>query len=153
KTMNIVSKLLEKDIDFTSIYYRLFDQKTLNGIKLTSLVVSTLRTYLNGKVAIMNLTKEMLELSGATEDEAGELVNIARDIENVEVGVLIKEIDKNVYKISLRSKDYVDVKDIALKYGGGGHVKAAGCTIKDKTIEQIETILLKDIEKSLGEVI
>lgn len=93
----------------------------------------------------------MLNQSGATEDEAGELVNIARDIENVEIGILIKEVEEGTYKLSLRSKDYFDVKDIALKYGGGGHVKAAGCTIKNTSIENIIREVLEDIKLKLGE--
>lgn len=151
KTLKTVADLIDLGIDFTTIYNKLFDVKTLNGIKLTSLVTQTIQLHLGGKVATMYLTKDMLNESGATEDEAGELVNIARDIENVEIGILIKEIDEGVYKISLRSKDYFDVKDIALKYGGGGHIKAAGCTIKNTSIENIIREVLDDIKLKLGE--
>lgn len=148
KTMRIIADLIDIGINFTNIYYRIMDLKTLNGIKLISKVTSTLKTYLEGKVATIKLTKQMLEECEATEDEAGELVNIARDIENVEVGILIKEVDLDTYKISFRSKDYFDVKDIALKYGGGGHIKAAGCTIKNKTIDEIENELVSEIKKA-----
>ncbi|WDC84007.1 bifunctional oligoribonuclease/PAP phosphatase NrnA [Caloramator sp. mosi_1] len=147
KTMKIIANLIDTGINFTNIYYRIIDLKTLNGIKLMSKVTSTLKTYLDGKVATIKLTKQMLEECEATEDEAGELVNIARDIENVEVGILIKEIDLDTYKISFRSKDYFDVKDIALKYGGGGHIKAAGCTIKNKKIDEIESEIINEIKK------
>lgn len=151
KTLKTVADLIDIGIDFTTIYNKIFDVKTLNGIKLTTLVTSTIQLHLNGKVATMYLTKDMLNQSGATEDEAGELVNIARDIENVEVGILIKEVEEGVYKLSLRSKDYFDVKDIALKYGGGGHIKAAGCTIRNNTIEKIIKEILEDIKLKLGE--
>ncbi|MCX7951798.1 MAG: bifunctional oligoribonuclease/PAP phosphatase NrnA [Clostridiales bacterium] len=151
KTLKTIADLIDLGIDFTTIYNKIFDVKTLNGIKLTSLVTSTIQLHLSGKVATMYLTKEMLNQSGATEDEAGELVNIARDIENVEIGILIKEVEEGTYKLSLRSKDYFDVKDIALKYGGGGHVKAAGCTIKNTSIENIIREVLEDIKLKLGE--
>lgn len=148
KTMRIVAELIDTGINFSNIYYRIMDLKTLNGIKLISKVTSTLKIYLDGKVATIKLTKQMLEECEATEDEAGELVNIVRDIENVEVGILIKEVDIDTYKISFRSKDYFDVKDIALKYGGGGHIKAAGCTIKNKSIDEIENEIVNEIKKA-----
>lgn len=57
KTMKIISEIIDLDINFTEIYDRLFNTKTLEGIKLTSLVTSTLELHLNGKVATMYLTK------------------------------------------------------------------------------------------------
>lgn len=57
------------------------------------------------------------------------LVDVGRDIEGVEVSIFLQQVDENTYKISLRSNDYVNVSDVCLMLGGGGHPRAAGCKI------------------------
>ncbi|KRQ86993.1 Bifunctional oligoribonuclease and PAP phosphatase NrnA [Caloramator mitchellensis] len=129
-TFNIAGDLINTGIDFPEINRILFDTKSVNQIKLLSLVTSTLEMHNDDKLALIYMTRDMLNKSGASEDDASEMVNLARDIETAEVGVFIKEIDDKVFRISLRSKNIVDVRLIAEKFDGGGHVRAAGCTIK-----------------------
>jgi len=76
------------------------------------------------------------------------IINYARDIENVEIAALFKEKAENDIRVSLRSKEYADVNVIAQKFGGGGHVRAAGCTIAD-TIENAKHLVLSEIKKAL----
>ena len=75
------------------------------------------------------------------------LVEIGRDIEGVEVSVFLRESEKG-FKASLRSNEYVNVSEVASIFGGGGHIKAAGCTLpftleqaKEKIIERIKLFL------------
>ena len=76
-------------------------------------------------------------------------VDIGRDIEGVEVSIFIRELEEGGYKISMRSNDYVNVSDICLMFGGGGHMKAAGCTISSGTIEQIRDKLIDQTKRYL----
>ena len=80
------------------------------------------------------------------EDTEG-IVSFIRDTGPVEVACLLKEIAEKEVKVSLRSKQHVDVSKIALHFGGGGHIRAAGCTIYD-TIDNAKKLVLDQIYKS-----
>jgi bifunctional oligoribonuclease and PAP phosphatase NrnA len=147
-TLSIAGDLINTGINFSDINNRVFDIKTITQIKLISKVTSTLTTFLNDKVAIIYLSKGMLEECNATEDDASEFVNFARDISGVEVGVFIKEKDPKVSRVSLRSKNYADVRAIAEKFGGGGHLRAAGCTVEG-SIQEAMQIILNEIDYAL----
>lgn len=147
-TLSIAGDLINTGIDFSEIYNQVFDVKTISQVKLMSKVTSTLETYLNDKVAVIFLTREMLNECGAKEDDASEFINIARDIEGVEVAFFVKEVDCTKCRVSLRSKQFVDVRNIAEIFGGGGHIRAAGCTItgslsevKDAIINELKNII------------
>lgn len=147
-TLNAVGSLISTGIDFTDIYSTIYDRKTIGQVRLTSKVTSTLEMYADGKVSVLSLFKNMIEECGALEEDSNDIINIGRDIEGVEVAVFIKEKDKDIYKISLRSKKYIDVRKIAETFGGGGHIRAAGCTIegtyedaKKKTLDEIIRIM------------
>ena len=75
------------------------------------------------------------------------LVEIGRDIENVEVSILLREIEDG-FKVSVRSNEYVNASDICSIFGGGGHIRAAGCKIhfpieqaKEKIIDRVKGFL------------
>lgn len=104
--------------------------------KLLSMVLSTLEVVNaegcaeDCRVATLLVTLDMFRKSGAEKDLADSFVNYARGIEGVGVGVLFRETGNNEYKVSLRSKGYVDVAQLAQGFGGGGHTHAAGFTMK-----------------------
>lgn len=147
-TLSIAGELINTGINFSSINDKVFYERNLTQIKLMSLATSNLELIFNNKVAIMYVTKEMMNMVNAEDGDSSELVNIARDIEGVEVGIFIKEKDEKICRVSLRSKSYVDVRLIAEKFGGGGHIRAAGCTIlgdfkfaKDEVIKAVKNYL------------
>ena len=93
----------------------------------------------------MNIEDE--ENAGAEEGDHEGLVEIGRNIEGVEVSVFIREKEgANGYKVSLRSKEYVNVSDVALMLGGGGHIRAAGCLVQG-TVEEVKEKVLSEIKK------
>lgn len=144
-TLIAVSNLLKFNINFSKIYTKLLNEKTKEQVMLSSLVTSSLKMYFDDKVALLYVTQDMLKKSSAHENETGDLVNIARDIDTVEVGILIKEKTNNLYKVSLRSKDYVDVRLIAETFNGGGHIRAAGCAIEG-SLNEVKSKLLAEIK-------
>ena len=83
-----------------------------------------------------------------SQDKVEDLPDLHLDIENVEIGILLKQKGENEIKVSLRSKSYADVSKIAATFGGGGHIRAAGCTIKDT----IENEKKKLVEEALKEI-
>ena len=91
--------------------------------------------------------KDLEDVNAKVEDHEG-IVEKGRDIEGVEVSVFLRQRDDKTFKVSLRSNDYVNVSDVAIVFGGGGHVKAAGCRISG-TPEQIKSTLVGIIKKYL----
>jgi phosphoesterase RecJ-like protein len=113
-----------------------------------SKVLETLDMYLDNRVAILTLFPEMLEETDTLEEDASEFINIARDIDNVEVAVFIKKKSESLYRMSLRAKKTADVRLIAEKFKGGGHIKAAGCSIEGEYSE-VKAIIVKEIRAQL----
>ena len=88
-------------------------------------------------------------LSASSSSAQEGCVDIGRDIEGVEVSIFFRELKEGGYKVSMRSNDYVNVSDICLMFGGGGHMKAAGCTITSGTIEQIRDKIINQTKRYL----
>lgn len=126
----------------------LTERDSLARLRLTSLVLNTLDLTLDGKVAKVILTKEMLKETGATKSDSEKIVNMVRALASVEVSIFLKEEEKGI-KVSLRSKNYVDVSEIATGFGGGGHKRASGFSYNSKDFD----FLYKEIVDRLKEVI
>jgi len=137
------AEIIEYGFDLTRLNYLLFDMRTRERIELEKKALESIEYYFDGKCAIISLTKAVL--SGADEEDLNAISSLPRQIDGTELGVTFKEKDDNVWKISLRSKNYIDSRAICAKLGGGGHKKAAGCRIKG-TYEECKNILLKEIE-------
>lgn len=144
KTHFIVSELLKQSFEAWKINKKVFDEHKKSKIFLLGKAINNLQFYLNGRLAITILTQKDLEEVGAPPDEVEGLINIGRDVIGVEVSILLKENKFNEYKIGFRSNEYVDVGEIALDLGGGGHSRASGCTMsgnKDEIIKKLKSII------------
>lgn len=148
ETFKIASKLSDI-VDVSYIYRKAIGTISDSQFELRKIAINNLEFYCDKKVAYTYITKDDLGSTGATKDECSGLVNIARDIEGVEISIFARIIDSEV-KISLRSNN-VDVNLIASKFGGGGHVCAAGITLIDVDSNDIKDKLLKEVEASIYE--
>ncbi len=145
RTMKAGASLLDNGVESALIFKNLFDTYTKKQIDIVGDITSTLTTHFNGKVAVIYVTDELLESKDMRFDEVDFITNLPRSIEGVEVGVFLKKRGDEV-KISLRSGESVDVSKIAATLGGGGHMRAAGITLRCSLDEAKDTIL-KEIEK------
>ncbi|MFZ7132104.1 MAG: DHH family phosphoesterase [Eubacteriales bacterium] len=134
KTHKIISHLYEYPNQYWVINKRIFDEHSYGKIKLLGKALNNLYLSKGGKVAVVYLS--MFDYSDADTDDEG-IINYARDIQGVEVAMMLKEIGNKTYKISFRSNTDFDVSKLAAFYNGGGHQKAAGCTIKGCTRDEI----------------
>ena len=139
RTLNNASKLLEYEVNVHSVNFYTFKRQTKERAKLHSLVMSKINYYLDGKVAVIAITKNDLLLSGASSDETEGFINFIMGIDGVRVGVSLLEVGENNYKISLRGND-VDVSEIAGVYGGGGHKAASGCQMQGLLFDVIDKL-------------
>jgi len=143
------SRLIKEGADAAYISKKIFETTTLSKVKLTGEAINSLELYENGKIAVMTLTMQAMKRAGASDDDSEGIINTARDIVGVETAALIKEKENGDIKVSLRSNDYVDVSEIARKYSGGGHKRAAGFTVRGGNMEKIISLLLQDIKEML----
>ncbi len=145
ETHRIAAELLEYGFDFASLNYMLFDMKTRARLSLEQTIYREMEFFFEGRCAVTILPKSQLD--GVDPEDANGISAIPRQIEGVEVGVVLKEKKKG-WKASLRSNN-VDVQKICGIFGGGGHTRAAGCSFPDCTAEEAKKKLLAEIEKVL----
>lgn len=148
ETHIIAAELLKYDFGFAELNYVLFDLKTRGRIALEETIYRNMKYYLDGKCAVIVLTEALLK-SVDQEDRNG-IAAIPRQVEGVEVGIVIKETP-NGWKASLRSNSTVDVQAICGLFGGGGHEKAAGCSFSGCTSEEAAEKLVEAVKNALGE--
>ena len=146
--------LVRKGVDPHYVSNMIYERNQLSTIKLLQLTLSTLTIYENGKIASLVVERKFLEKTGALEEETEGFVNYARSIEGVEVAfIMIQKEDLQTWRVSIRGKGNVDVREIAEYFGGGGHRDAAGCRIKGEKSEVISRIIekaKKQLEKEMG---
>lgn len=147
--MEMGAYLLRYDIGPSKIAEYALETISASFLRLLKQSISTLSFAYDHKVAILSVSIQDMEEAEATKDDVDGLVSYPRNIEGVEVGVLLKEWEEGEVKVSLRSKQYVDVAAIAQRNGGGGHVKASGFTFIGTLTEAREHIL-KELEKVIG---
>lgn len=144
KTHLIVAELLKIGIDAETININLYQNRSMARTKLFIDSMNSLEIYLEGKVGVIIVTQEMLKVNEAKMEDTEGLISFVRGIDSIEVACLLKEIDKKEVKVSLRSKKQIDVAKICNKFNGGGHIRAAGCTIFE-TLPVAKDIILEEI--------
>ena len=140
QTHRLTADLLDKGVDMSRIHNNIFDQKPLAQIKLLQCALSELEIHAEGQLAMMSLSALDFQKSGAGQELSEGLVNHARSIAGVEVAVLLKEVASQEIKVGLRSNLWLNVNEIAAKFGGGGHQRAAGCTLRITMTEAKQSI-------------
>lgn len=142
-TMNVAGKLMDKGINHTKIIDEGFFTKTYKQNLIMGQAVLDSKLILNDKCIYSIVTKQTMDMYGLTGKDMGGVIDQLRNTEGVEVAVFIYELSNNEYKVSMRAKDYVDVSLIGRVFGGGGHVKAAGCNICGTPKEVIDKISIE----------
>ncbi|NGZ75459.1 DHH family phosphoesterase [Saccharibacillus alkalitolerans] len=148
KVMQIASHLLELGVNGPDLADSLLEQLTKPQFDVLTLALGTLQMSENGQVAWVHVTPEHMIQAGAANEDLEGIVNYPRNIQGVEVGVLFKVIDENAVKASMRSAGKVDVAAVAAEFGGGGHVRAAGCRLEG-TLEEVTKLVIERIKQSL----
>lgn len=151
RTMNIAGKLISKGIQFSSLIDDSFYSKTYiqNQILGRCLMESIL--VLDKKVVVTAINRKMLDFYGAIPSDLDGIVDQLRVTKGTEVAVFIYEAELHEFKVSMRSNGEVNVSKIAVYFGGGGHIKAAGCTMTG-TVYDVINNLTPHIEAQLKEL-
>lgn len=145
RTFKIAGELLGIGIDISLITRKAFYETSIERTKCLAKVLDSLDIYIDGKVGIMHIKNEDVEKFDIDDQDLEGMVDFARNIRGTEVGIFIKPRGKE-YKVSLRSNGRINVVNIAEKFGGGGHIYAAGCKFANENIEEIKEILLNELK-------
>ena len=148
ETHRAAARLMEYGADSLEICRIFFDTKTKTRLALEKMIYETIRYYAEGRVALVTITKKMVEDSGATQGDMDGIAGIAKQIEGVAVGVTAREKDDGEYRISVRTNGNISAGNICGTFGGGGHFAAAGCSIygsEEEIREKIIGACLKEI--------
>ena len=148
RTFEIAGNLLEKGVDVTKVYKEAYDTKTKKAFELQKRAIDRLEFFADGKIAFTYITnQDDEELQYDPGDHEG-IVDIGRKIEGVETSIFFRE-DGEFLKISLRSNYYMNVSDILVPYGGGGHFHAAGAKIANANFETLKQEIINKVIESL----
>jgi len=140
-TFYTTAKLVESGGDTAKIVKEYFDSKPINALKLTGYVLDNLELYDNGKVIIGYVPKAVMDNLNATIEDTEGINAQINSLKGVVFSVFIREVEMNVFRCSFRGNGKIDCNKLAIAFGGGGHINAAGATIKDTYENALENIL------------
>ena len=150
ETHILAARLIEGGVDSADINHRLFGIKTLKQMQVEHAGFERMNLHLGGRVAIITFPYDLKAQYGADDEALETLIDVARCVKGVEVAAVIKQpTAENRFRVSMRSSCDFDVSEICAFYGGGGHVRAAGCTISADSILSAEMTIVLAIEGKL----
>src|SRR5262245_53186799 len=149
RTFKIASELVRHGAQPAKLSQAIFYNYPYAKVQLTGAVLSTLQRDESGRIAWITMTKEALDHTGATEDDSDGIITYPLTIGDVEAVAFFRELSNSTYRISLRSKNRVNVARIAESFGGGGHANAAGFTIK-ADYEQFSREVIEKLKEAVA---
>jgi len=144
-TFNIAAELLDVGVNISKVYKKVFDTKTKSSFELRRIAIDRMEFLEDGKIAFTYVTNEDERKVNAGVGDYEGIVSEGRSVEGVEVSIFLHELKDGEFKISLRSNSYVNVSDVCIMFGGGGHIRAAGAkmtadplVIRDKVVNEVK---------------
>ncbi len=142
------ARLIGMGIDFSDINRRLFHTKCREQIAAESFVGSRIRTEADGRIAYALITEADRLSLGVGKEHFECAIDVVRSLAGAEIAITVKEAPDGAFKASLRSVG-ANVAQIAAAFGGGGHIRAAGCTVRASSIDDAAELLLSKAKEAL----
>lgn len=151
ETHTAAGELLKADFDSAEINRNLFEVKSHKLLQAEKVGFDRLRLFADGKIGIVDMPFEIKVAHGFTDEHFDTLVEVARGLQGVQVAAAIRQpTAEGFYRVSMRSSCSVDVAAICARFGGGGHIKAAGCTVTcDGGMEEVIRLMAAALEAAL----
>ena len=136
-----------RNFDSAEINHRLFGVKSYDLLRAEKMGFDRLRLFADGRLGVVDMPYDVKVENGFTDEHFDTLVDVARGLQGVQVAVAIRQpTAEGLYRVSMRSSCHVDVASVCAEFGGGGHIKAAGCTITcDGGIGQVRDMIVEAI--------
>ena len=147
-TLVAASKLIQYNIDFANLIQESFYEKSYKQTKIMADAVLRSQMYLEGRCLLAYMTREDMQRLQANVSDFNGIINRLKTVRGVDCAVFIYEMEPGNFKVSLRTTDKLDATIVTKKFGGGGHVRAAGCNIQGK-LQSVTDKLIAEIKKHL----
>lgn len=139
-TLQIAAELLKFGFDFSALMEHTFFEKTYVQTQIMGRAVLESVRFMNDRCIVSMVTRRMMEFYQVGPKDLDGIVNQLQSVRGVDCAIFMYEIGTLEYKVSMRSNGVVDVSQVAVKFGGGGHVRAAGCTMNGTYHDNINNI-------------
>ena len=140
EAFTLAAKLAAAGADVRYYHYHLFKKQPKARAALHAQVMGKMRYFFDDRFALITITQDVMKQCGADNGMTEGFVDFPLNVDTVEIAASIMEVDYKKYKISLRSKNYADVNKLAGTFGGGGHIRAAGCMLFGDLEEVIDRL-------------
>ncbi|MDU2830099.1 MAG: bifunctional oligoribonuclease/PAP phosphatase NrnA [Anaerococcus sp.] len=148
-TFYTAADLYKIGADFEMIYKNLYQNKEISKLQFENHLLN--KVEFKKPYALVGVIQKICKDFGVQMGDSESVVNMLRDLKGIEVACLVKEYGENEYKISLRSKDYLDVSEIARNNGGGGHIRASGFTLNADSMDEALNKMRKILEEAIND--
>lgn len=146
--LHAAARLREYGAEIPKLTEVIYRQRSLGATRLIGRAIDRMRLSEDGRMAQLYVLQSDYDELGAVKSDCDELINYAREIKTVEIAMFLRQVAQEKFKVSFRSKKYVDVSSLAVAFGGGGHKYAAGCTV-DGNLEKVSRQIWEAAEKLL----
>lgn len=150
RSHRIAAQLLEAEIDVADISMRMFDIMSMGKFELLRRYVNKVDFLLDGRVAVGELDRQDRTDAHAKDEDTEGVINFARNVQGVQLAILLKEMDDNTTKVSFRSDAAFNSAELLKEFGGGGHAAAAGATLNMALDEARKAILERVTDRMDG---
>lgn len=141
KTHLIAAELCDYGVDYNEISVELYQNDRLEKLLLRTKALQEMKVFADGQAVICGVTQKILDETQGKMEETEGIIETLRNISGIEIAVFVKEIGEKKCKVSMRSKKFVNVAEMSQKLNGGGHARAAGCTVLQSFEETKETMI------------
>ena len=148
KTHHIAAELMERGASFVKLNELLFESKSQRRLAIEQIALSHLEYHFDGLCALMYVTRDEIERTGADSNDLEGITGIPRMIEGVVVGITMRQLESGSYKVSVRTSGNIDACKICAALGGGGHIRAAGCEFFGN-LENAKAAVLAEVKKQI----
>ena len=146
RTHLVAADLYNYGIDHVKICNAIYATFPFAQLKIEARSIENAEVFGNGKAVISYITQEQIKSCGGKYEDADTCIDKLRMIEGVEAACMLKETEEGLFKASLRGKSYANVNEVAVYFGGGGHMLASGCTMGPDLKEAIDSLKKKILE-------
>ncbi len=140
-TLRAAAHLIDCGADNGELNHRFFRSYSPSRIRLEGLIFANLQSFRNNQVNIAVVTLDMMRQAGAVEDDCEDLASLPGRVRGNQVSILVRELSEGLCKVSVRTGGSVNAAELCARFGGGGHVMAAGCTLR--TEPEIAALLMQ----------
>ncbi len=149
RTYEIARRCVEAGADPQWIARTHYDSNSLARVRIFGAVMNAMAVVDDGRVALLSITRKVMEELGGTSDDLEGLINFPLTVKDIEAVAFFKEVGDQDWRVSMRSKGNVDTGAIARQFSGGGHTNAAGCSAKGDARRSLRTVRRRSLREAM----